>query len=242
MSRRDSRAITKPGEIGEAFLAALRMLAAIITGPLLRRRRLTWGATPAESTAAMPGDEIIPSPRWQYTYGITIDAEPEDVWPWLVQIGQGRGGFYSHRILENLVGCRVRNADRVIPELQDLAIGDPIRLHPTAPALTVVVLEPGRDLVYAGDPSGVSDAEMGPGEGGDRRSNDGVEANTIWGFHLTAGERGTRLVVRGRSIYGDSLAERLAFGPAVLEPISYVMHRKMLPSIKRLVEESARGR
>jgi len=76
----------------------------------------SWRATPAETKRALPGDELVPEPRIQITHAVTIAAPVERVWPWLAQIGQDRGGFYSYEWLENLAGCEMRNADRVHPE------------------------------------------------------------------------------------------------------------------------------
>ena len=74
-------------------------------------------------------------------------ARAADVWPWLLQMGQGRGGFYSYTWLENLVGCQMRNAERIVPDWQDLRVGDGVSLHPKAPPLPVVAIEPGRSIV-----------------------------------------------------------------------------------------------
>ena len=79
---------------------------------IIRPCHVRWGATDWEVTELLLGDEFVPRPRLQATHAITIDATARDVWPWVVQIGQGRGGFYTW--LENLVGCRMRNADRVL--------------------------------------------------------------------------------------------------------------------------------
>lgn len=78
----------------------------------------------------MPGDELIPSSATASTRAITIDAPPGEVWPWLAQIGQGRGGFYSFDALENLLRCAIHSADRIIPEFQRVSAGDLIRLAP----------------------------------------------------------------------------------------------------------------
>jgi hypothetical protein len=84
---------------------------------------------------SLPGDELVEHPNVEATHAITINAPVEEVWPWLVQLGQDKGGFYSHSRLENLVGCRLRNADRIVPEFQHLSVGDAVRLHPKAPPL-----------------------------------------------------------------------------------------------------------
>ncbi|MEY2443325.1 MAG: hypothetical protein QOJ46_2751 [bacterium] len=104
-----------------------------------------WGATAAEREGPMTGDETVTDPGVQHTRAVAIDAPAERVWPWLVQIGQDRAGFYSYTWLENLVGCRMRNADRIHPEWQQRAVGDTLLLHPQA-GYEIVALEPGRAL------------------------------------------------------------------------------------------------
>lgn len=135
-----------------------------------RRRLLDWGATAVERTQPLPGDELVPAPALQTTRAVTIDAPPGDVWPWLAQIGQDRGGFYSYERLENLAGARIRNADRIHPEWQRREVGELVMLHP-ANGLRVARFEPGRVLVLEG-----------------------------WGAFVVepAGPGRTRLLVRGR--------------------------------------------
>lgn len=108
-----------------------------------------WGATNAERTLALPGDEACPDPRFDPTHAIAIDAPASAVWPWIAQIGQDRGGFYSYAWLENLAGCRMRNADRVHPEWQQRSAGDTVLLHP-ATGLKVLRVEPGHALALEG--------------------------------------------------------------------------------------------
>lgn len=114
---------------------------------VLRPWHLRWGATREEVAARLPGDELASGRALDCTHAVTIHAPAAEVWPWLVQLGQGRGGFYSYTWLENLVGCRMENADRIHPEFQELEEGAPIYLHPKAPPLRVTHLEPGRALV-----------------------------------------------------------------------------------------------
>ena len=81
---------------------------------------------------------------------MTIEAAPERVWPWLAQIGQDRGGFYSYEWLENLAGCRMRNADRIHPEWQRREVGEEVMLHPLAPGMPVTIFDPPHALGLAG--------------------------------------------------------------------------------------------
>lgn len=115
---------------------------------LVRPWHLRWGATDADVTRPLPGDELSHG-RGRSTRAITIDAPPDEVWPWVAQIGQDRGGFYSYAWLENLAGCRLRNADRIHPEWQQRALGETVRLHWSS-GLEVNLFEPGRALGLEG--------------------------------------------------------------------------------------------
>jgi len=109
-----------------------------------------WGTTADERRAALPGDELVPAPGIAIDHGVTIEAPADRVWPWLAQIGQDRGGFYSYEWLENLAGCRMSNADRIHPEWQQRRVGESVMLHPLAPGLPVTIFEPPRVLGLEG--------------------------------------------------------------------------------------------
>ena len=169
----------------------------------------------------MPGDDLIPNPNWGYCHAVSVSAPPEMVWPWIAQIGQGRGGFYSFELLENTVGCRIANADMILTDHQDVAVGDEIYLHPTAPPLRVALVEPGRSLVLRGEPVDGSNGEN----------------ESLWAFHvLTDGPGRCRIVERGRTTHGTSFIDRLSFSPLLVEPIGFVMGREMLLGIKERAE------
>lgn len=128
-----------------AIGTALAALYAVGVRPWMRR----WGATPAETSAALPGDELVPEPARQLTHAVTIAAPVEQVWPWLAQIGQDRAGFYSYESLENLAGCRMTNADAVHPEWQHRAPGETVYLHPLH-GMPVARFEPDRVIALEG--------------------------------------------------------------------------------------------
>lgn len=137
------------------FLAGLGiLLLVLILGYLIIRPwHLRWGATTEDVSRSMPGD--LEHIGW--TRAITIEAAPEQVWPWLVQWGQGRGGWYSYDWLENLFGFDIHTADRILPEYQDLKVGDPICMSSSFCPSRVTVLEPNRWLSWqalddSGDP------------------------------------------------------------------------------------------
>jgi hypothetical protein len=128
-------------------LGSAYTLGAVVARPWLDR----WGSTANERARLLPGDELVPDAE-QQTHAITIDAPAAAVWPWLPQMGQGRGGFYSHDRLERLVGADIRNADEIHPEWQDLAVGDLVRTYRPVPRFEplgwiVAAIEPERVLV-----------------------------------------------------------------------------------------------
>jgi hypothetical protein len=206
---------------GEAAWAAAQMGLQLALGPVLHRWRTRWGASDAEVRRPLPGDDLVPEPDWSYTHAITIDAPRAAVWPWLLQIGQGRGGFYSYEALENLVGCDIHNVPELRPALQDLQEGDVVRMHRSGVGPTVIELDAGRALVLGGDP-------------------DAHGSRATWSFHLVELPGGrTRLIERGRNVAGRGLLAQLGFGPYLVDPIGFVMSRQMLRTIKRLAEAHA---
>lgn len=200
----------------------------LLATPIIGRRRRRWGVSEAEAAGPLPGDELVPDEKWSYTYGVAIDASPESVWPWVAQVGQGRGGFYTYQTLENLLGCQIRNTVEILPDFQHPADGDPIYLHPDSPPLTVAVVDPPRALVLHGTP-----AEVGGDEG---------FATSTWQFCIIGQADGTsRLLTRGRSDYSAGLVNQVFFGRFTIEPVGFVMSRKMLIEIKRLAEITERS-
>jgi hypothetical protein len=181
---------------------------------LARRRYLRWGATHDEVRKALAGDELVPHADIVATRGVTIALHPDAVWPWIAQLGQGRGGFYSYDLLENLVGCQIHSADRIVPEWQHVSVGDDVRLHPEI-SLRVAALEPGRALVLQG---GVPMGSVPP------------PYDCTWAFVLREQHDGsTRLVMRER--YGYTRW----WSALIVEPVqlvSFVMSARMLRGIK----------
>ena len=193
---------------------------------------LTWGAQQAEFDANWPGDELIPQPRHVWTRAVTVDAPPEAVWPWLVQMGQGRGGFYSYDWLENLVGCDIHSLSHIDPDRQQLAVGDPIRLVPEDAAVDlhflVAQVDPAAALVLV--TPGSIDAAL-----------TGDLPYLTWGFYLRPTPEGkTRLIARTRAVYRNSLPSLLS-NKIMLEPIQFVMERKMLLGIRARAERAWRA-
>ncbi len=110
--------------------------------PLHRR----WGTTAEERAKRLPSDDAVPHPERRLTRAITVYAPVQVVWPWLAQLGQDRGGFYSYDWLENLAGCNIHSADRIHPEWQQRVVGDKVMLAPSL-GMEVNVFEPNRTMV-----------------------------------------------------------------------------------------------
>jgi hypothetical protein len=126
-----------------------------------------WGATDSELVRELPGDELLPEAN-STTYAITIELPPDDVWPWLVQIGRGRGGFYTYTSIERFLGADIANLDRIDPSLQTLGPGDRIWMTPERylgrlPGQFWLVrqVEPGRALVLERKPPRVPSVPSG---------------------------------------------------------------------------------
>lgn len=181
----------------------------------LREPVLHWGATPDEVERALPGDELLVEADIVSTRAITIDAPAAAVWPWLVQMGSGRGGAYTYDWIENLFGLGMHSADSIHQEWQDLKVGEEIPGKASLPGMRVEVLDPESALVT--------------------RSQNG---NWVWSFVLEERDGATRLISRNRIATPEpSLSDRL--GMAVMEPGSLVMERKMLHGIKERAERLA---
>jgi hypothetical protein len=167
----------------------------------------------------------VPQPILGYTHAITIRAPAARVWPWLVQIGQGRGGLYSYDGLENLVGCRMRSADRLLPEFQQPQNGELIRMGLQGyPCLAVEAVEPPRALILiSADPQSGQPVRYHPPTGKKKF------ATATWQFVLNpSGDNAARLLVRQRLAYSPDMA----WVWRLTEPVGFVMERKMLLDIE----------
>jgi hypothetical protein len=204
---------------------AARMALAMAT-PFFRRGRNHWGLSEADAARAYPGDELIRDPRWGWTHAVEIDAPATEVWPWVAQIGADRAGFYTYQWLENVAGCDLRNAEVVHPEWQ-VKPGDKLVLHPKQPALTVVRVDPGRAFV----------AHAPIDETARREGKPWVTVS--WLFMVEPlGEDRCRFISRYRAATSGDLTTRVRFGPALVEPVGFVMDRGMLLGVKRRAEKS----
>jgi hypothetical protein len=180
----------------------------------LRRWMGRWGTTSSDLARVMAGDSLIVNPTFTYTMAATVSAQPEHIWPWLVQIGYQRGGLYSYDWLDRLFGFLDRpSATRILPEFQHLAVGDKIPLG-RGPSWPVAAIEPNRALVL------------------DMRNMSGFD--WVWQFGLyTVDENRTQLVSRSRVRTQTAWARLFT---SAIEPAGFLMTRRMLLGLKQRAE------
>lgn len=173
-----------------------------------------WGAADSEVAAPLPGDELVPRPAVLYTRSVTVEATPQQIYPWIAQLGAEKGGMYSYTWFETYVlHCELVNADRVHMEWQDLKVGDQVKMCPGnfgPPPYVVAQVEPNRAVV------------LGHYENG--RWMD------VWQFVLVPRSDGTtRLILRSRDMKTGGIW-------AVIRPGEFIMSRGMLLGIKERAE------
>ena len=177
----------------------------------------TWGATDDELARTMPGDRYVTLPSYETTLGVTIDAPPDAIWPWLVQMGYRRGGLYSYDWLDRLFGyLDAPSAERILPEWQLLAVGDEIPIG-GGYGFPVKAIEPFRSLILGG-----------------------YREDVEWSWELALVPEGpgrTRLISRNRVWIPPGFRSWLTI--LVIEPAAFLMTRKMLLGIKRRAEGMA---
>jgi hypothetical protein len=187
-----------------------------LLSPACRRWHLRWGATDEEVAAAMPGDELVPGASFSATRAITIRAPPEAVWPWLVQMGWARAGWYAYDLFDN--GARP-SADRILPEYQDPRIGDRVPMASKVDettAFTIRGLERTRWMLWE-------------------------KPGSTWSWRLTPLEAGSsRLVTRLKQRYAwrDAPANAL-LTLVLLEVADFPMMRKLLLGVRARAERLA---
>jgi hypothetical protein len=194
-------------------LVVMLTLTAVYWFPVRRWFR-RWGTNDEDLARVMAGDSIIANPTHSATHALTVDASPEDIWPWLVQMGYRRGGLYSYDWLDRLFGYLDRpSANRVLPEFQRLSVDDVIPLG-RGKGFRVTAIEAHRALVLSG-------------------TSDGFQ--WVWQFGLYPLDDGrTRLVSRGTQRFANTVGTWLFM--RVMEPAAFIMTRRMLLGLKQRAE------
>ncbi len=193
-------------------VGAATVCTVLLVWSVYRPWALTWGSTDEEIARSMPGDEVLEQPIFDATRAVTIEATPDEIWPWIVQIGYRRAGFYSYDALDN---DGVPSADRILPEYQNLEVGDHIPLSKSAD-VRVAELEPPRSMVLVFEVDG-----------------DWSGATWVWGLYPENASH-TRLVTRLRAnpeITGSRI---------FLDLGEIIMMRKCMLGIKRRAERGHR--
>jgi hypothetical protein len=219
------RATSSVGRMGKQRPLLTALMAAVglvgIYRAELKPRMYAWGAECGEVDAPLPGDEVVRADATRTTRALTINAPVASVWPWLAQIGEDRGGFYSYAWLERAAGAQIHNADRIHPEWQKPQVGDTVwlaRRYGQMARQIVAAVKPNSHLVL-----------MSPEDYEVVRS--GGKASGAWGFHLQGRNGWTRLAVRGSGG---------AVGHAVFDIPHFVMEQKMMRGIRDRAQEAYR--
>jgi hypothetical protein len=227
-----------------ALLSATLMASAVYV-LVVRPRIRSWGVDPAEAELELPGDDLLPEPSHTETRGITIDAPPAKIWPWLVQMGYGRAGWYSYDTLDN----EGPSTSRILPEFQELKAGDIMPTHPGG-GFKVEVVEPERALVLYMDTElvrsqaatateegeSIDDAAPGVRMSGAMLGASYPEIAASWAFYLQpAGDGRTRLIERFRARTPGGSPAHIILGEIMGTGI-VLMTRKQMLGIKERVE------
>ncbi len=188
----------------------LGVLAIILLMPSMDR----WGATQDEIGGSFTGDELVSSPRITYTRAISINAKPEAIYPWIVQLGAEKGGMYSYSWFEtNILQCELINADRIHEEWQNLKVGDQMKMCPGTsgpPPYEIAILKPNESIIM-----------------GHKENGSWIE---VWQFNLVPQSDGTtRLVIRSRNAAQGWFWD-------VIRPGEFIMMRGMMLGIKQRAE------
>ena len=218
-----------PKVIGEGITGAAAIAATILLLPLTRPWFRKWGATEEEVQRSLPGDDLLPHQKTQMTIATTIDAPAAQVWPWLVQIGCQRAGWYSYDLLDN---GGVPSVERIVDDFQHLEIGDEVPFTPDGKmGFPVANIEPGKALILGGMLNTTTGEPADPRDPALEKYFGGVII-----FYLDPrDESTTRLIYRMPLDWNPTWLNTLIYG-IFLEPISFIMARKTLLSIKQRVE------
>ncbi|MCW5515866.1 hypothetical protein [Muriicola sp. Z0-33] len=202
----------------------------------LKDLRSRWGMSKLEAAQSFPVDEIVPNPKSAFTHGVIIQAPASDVWPWIAQIGQGKGGFYSYEALENISGLNIYNSDRVLSEFQHPKVDDMVAFGPEQ-AYPIVYCEPGRGMAIENWLDLDINDTFDP-----KQSSPSNILHLTWLWYIEEiDEKSSRFISRNRVTYTSSAKTNFIF-KVLLEPIVFAMDRKMCLGIKKRAERLTNSR
>jgi hypothetical protein len=200
-----------PAEVARQSLAVAAALPLFVATPFLRRWHQRWGTTAEERAAVMPGDDLVPDCQYVINRAVTIEVPPAAVWPWLVQVGFGKAGFYSHDLLDN---AGHRSADQILDEHQHPVVGDWVpmftKVNETT-AFRIAQIQPPYQLLW-------------------------VKPDSTWAWRLRLVGTQTRLLTRLRIQYRWHRPAEAAFSLVLNEFGDFPMMRRMLLTLKARAE------
>ena len=197
----------------------------VLSWPILRPLLLNLGLEEKDRARTWPGDSALGEVTRGHARAAAIEARAADVWPWLLQLGLGKAGFYSYELLERLAGAAVKNVEVLVPAWQCLSIDDSIELLP-GQRIWVHQIEEPRRLSFR---TWKNEQELSEGQLAERGT---------WSFYLLAGEGAScRLVVRTavERLHSRPTWRRLV-GRFLEEPLDFVMEQRLLRTLRRLAQ------
>jgi hypothetical protein len=217
------------------IVGALSISGSVVFSPCIRRWYSHWGATKNEIKRQLSGDDLVPFPKIVSTRAVTVRGQAKDIWPWLVQVGYRRAGWYSYDILDIVTGAGEfvdgLSSRRIVPDLQLLEPGSQIYMHPRIPAYTVDRLVTNSLIVLViriDAKTGNTYSLLG------KRPSHFINCTRVY-FLEKLNDRETRLIVRSRLNYSSSFLNTVLW-KVLFDPGSFIMERKMLLEIKKRVE------
>jgi hypothetical protein len=213
--------VTPSSKLG-MLLDTVAVIPVWAVSPLLRPWHLRCGASRHEVAAGMPGDDVVPRAAFEATRAITVGAPPEAVWPWIVQLGYRRAGFYTYDLVDN---AGIPSATRIVEEYQHLGIGDLVPMfhesHGLAIAYEVDSFAPAEWMLWVHRPHG------------------GEAPDSTWSWRLTRLTGGrTRLVTRMKQDYRWATPRLALFNLVLMEFGDFAMERRMLKGIRARAESA----
>jgi hypothetical protein len=213
-------------------ICGVSLISALFILPFSRPGLRKWGSTEEELSRELPGDELVKEVKGWYNHAITINTASANVWPWIMQLGQNKGGFYSYELLENIVGCNIHNADEIVADFQNTVVGDRVAMSPKGAPYIVTAIDQGRTFVLRLRVNLQTQETVDIAKPLPPKYQD-----SSWLLFLDETDKGTtRLITRSRNDWNQSRINTFFYG--IFGVISMVMDRKMIKGIKKRAEKA----